>query len=291
MKGSLVMSEFIEFKGVAYAAANLDSKNRYILQDINFEIKQGEFISIIGPNGCGKSTLLKLFNGALIQTQGEVYINSLTNQNPDDLYNIRKSVGMVLQDPDTQIIASTVEEEIAFGMENLCVPKVEMEFIIEEVLHAVGMSGFQKVPTSYLSGGQKQRLNIASILAMKPKIIILDEPTSMLDSHSRNEIMNLLLKLNRSDKITIILVTHFTEEVVVTDRVILMDKGRIKSIGSPVSILSNQEFWQNPCISPLQSTEILAYLKELGYDVSLKAFDTQDCADEIVRLLESYRND
>ncbi len=291
MKGSLVMSEFIEFKGVAYAAANLDSKNRYILQDINFEIKQGEFISIIGPNGCGKSTLLKLFNGALIQTQGEVYINSLTNQNPDDLYNIRKSVGMVLQDPDTQIIASTVEEEIAFGMENLCVPKVEMEFIIEEVLHAVGMSGFQKVPTSYLSGGQKQRLNIASILAMKPKIIILDESTSMLDSHSRNEIMNLLLKLNRSDKITVILVTHFTEEVVVTDRVILMDKGRIKSIGSPVSILSNQEFWQNPCISPLQSTEILAYLKKLGYDVSLKAFGTQDCADEIVRLLESYRND
>ena len=284
------MNKFIEFKNVTYTAESLDDKPRHILKDINFEIKQGEFISIIGSNGCGKSTLLKLLCGLERQTQGEVRVNFLSNDLSDNLYEIRKNVGMVFQNPDDQIITSTVEEEIAFGMENLCIPPQEMHYRIKESLEAVGMIELKDKAISCLSGGQKQRLNIASILAMKPKIFILDEPTSMIDSQSRNKIMNFLLEINRTNKITIILVTHFAEEVLLSDRVILMDNGKIKSDTSPISILSNEEFLKNPCIAPLQSTEILSYIKHLGYNVSLRALSTQDCATEITELLERYIN-
>lgn len=283
------MSKLIEFKDVSYIIQTRDNSEKYILKNINLEIEKGDFISIIGSNGCGKSTLIKHINGLLTPTAGKVLIDGYNTKDEINLFDIRKKVGMVFQNPENQIITDTVEEEIAFGMENLCISVEEMNLRISEVLNKVGMSGFEKKSVHTLSGGQKQRLNIASILAMQPEILVLDEPTSMLDPVGRKSVLDFILELNREHKITIILVTHFMQEALLTNKTVLMSNGEIEFIGNPLKLFSSDLFVKDSHITPTHSWEILSFLKNLKYDVSLEALKNTECANEIIKLLE-HRN-
>ena len=249
------MSKFIEFRNVDFNAENENP----ILQNINLCIEKGEFISVVGLNGCGKSTLAKMINGILLPSKGEVFIDEINTSDISSLHKIRKKVGMVFQNPDNQIIESTVEEEIAFGLENLCVPSHEMSSKIQEVLKIVGLEGFEKKSVFSLSGGQKQRLNIASVLAMNPEIIVLDEPTSMLDPVSRDSIIRLLIKFNSERNTTIILITHFMEEAILSDKVVFMDKGHIKYINTPQLTFSEKKILYY--VFPMQSSEMLFFIR------------------------------
>ena len=274
------MTKFTKLKNVSY-----ESNGRKILKNINFEIDKGDFISIVGPNGSGKSTLAKHLNGILIPSCGDVIVDGENTKNEENLFEIRRKIGMIFQNPDNQIIASTAEEEIAFGLENLCVPACKMKEKINNALKVVGLSGFEKSLTHTLSGGQKQRLNIASVYAMMPEMIVFDEPTSMLDPEGRKAILRLIKNLNESEGITVILITHFMNEALLSDKTILIENGEIKKIAKPEEIFSNESCTK--FISPTQSSEILFFLKNLGFDVSLKAFSEEQCANEIIKILSS----
>lgn len=238
----------------------------------------------MGPNGCGKSTLAKHINGLLLPTFGDVYINGINTKNEKHFMDIKKMAGMVFQNPDNQIVASTVEEEVAFGIENLCFSPENMECVIRKALKAVGLENLEKKGTYSLSGGQKQRLAIASILAMNPKIIVLDEPTSMLDPEGKKSVLRILKKLNKSQNITIILITHYIDEALESDKTIIMENGEIKIYGDPKDIFSDFQKIRSGSFLPLDTTDILFFLKENGYNVSLKAFDATSCADEIIKI-------
>lgn len=280
------MNKLIEFKDVCYKFSSGES-DKYIIKNITFQIEKGEFIALIGSNGSGKSTLAKHLNGLLLPTSGEVVINGMNTKDENMQSEIRKKVGIVFQNPDNQIIACTVEEEIAFGLENLSVAREKMDFIIESVLKKVNLSEFRNKSVTSLSGGQKQRLNIASVIAMEPEILVLDEPTSMLDPMGRKSVLDLIKMINSINKTTVILITHSMEEALLADKAILMSSGIIKFFDSPYKLFSNKNVSEAFNISPTQSLEILLFLKNLGYDVSLEALDTKKCASEIIKLLES----
>lgn len=286
--GSDFMKKFISLENVTYKSTDIYSNtSTNLLENINFFVNQSEFISIMGPNGCGKSTLARLLNGTLLPTSGEVYIEGLNTKT--NVSEVKRKVGMVFQNPDNQIISSTVEEEIAFGLENLCIPSKEIGSIIKNVLHKVGLDGFEKKSINSLSGGQKQKLIIAGVLAMKPDIIVFDEPTSMLDPHSKKNILNTILKLKNVHKITIILITHYINEALHSDRVVLMDKAKIRAIKSPKELFSDVELTKESGILPLTSTDILYFLKTNGYNVSVSKFCNSECADEIIKILEKEK--
>lgn len=274
------MNKFIELKNVSY-----ESNGRKILKNINFEIHKGDFISVVGPNGSGKSTLAKHLNGVLIPSCGDVTVNGENTKIEENLFEIRKKVGMVFQNPDNQIVASTAEEEIAFGLENLCVPACKMKEKIKNALEKVGLNGFEKNLTHTLSGGQKQRLNIASVYAMMPEMIVFDEPTSMLDPEGRKSILRLIKNLNENERITVILITHFMSEALLSDKTVLIENGEITKIAKPEEIFSSE--FCTEFISPTQSAEILFFLKNLGFDVSLKALSEEQCVNEIIKILSS----
>lgn len=238
----------------------------------------------MGPNGCGKSTLAKHINGLLLPTEGNVFVGGINTKDEKYSGNIKRAVGMVFQNPDNQIVASTAEEEIAFGLENLCFPQEKMQNIIKKVLKEVGLENFEKKPTYSLSGGQKQRLAIASVLAMDPKIIVLDEPTSMLDPEGKKSVLNVLKNLNKSQNITIVLITHYIDEALKSDRTIIMNDGEITDFGNPKDIFSNYSNIESKKFLPLDTTDILFFLKKSGYNISLKAFDAVSCADEIINI-------
>ena len=286
--GSDFMKKFISLENVTYKSTDIYSNiSTTLLENINFFVNQGEFISIMGPNGCGKSTLARLLNGTLLPTSGEVYIDGLNTKS--NVLEVKKKVGMVFQNPDNQIISSTVEEEIAFGLENLCVPAKEIGPIIKNTLHKVGLDGFEKKSINSLSGGQKQKLVIAGILAMKPEVIVFDEPTSMLDPDSKKNILSTILKLKNIHKITVILITHYINEALHSDRVVLMDKAKIITIKSPKELFSDIELIKKSGILPLASTDILHFLKANGYNVDISKFCNSECADEIIKILEKTK--
>lgn len=226
------------------------------LSGINLEINEGEFLVILGHNGCGKSTLAKHFNSLLLPTEGQVFVDQLSTKDPSSLWEIRKRVGMVFQNPDNQLVATTVEEDIAFGMENLGFDRETMHERIDEVLDKVKMTEFREKPPHLLSGGQKQRLAIAGIIAMRPAYLVLDEPTAMLDPQGRREVMDTIIQLNKEEGLTIILITHFMEEAVLADRLVIMEEGKIVSQGQPRKIFSQVEKMKELRLDIPQVTEI-----------------------------------
>ena len=253
----------------------VEAVNRAIDQ-VDVEIQKGDFVAILGHNGSGKSTLAKHINGILLPTEGTVWISGMDTQDGAHLWDIRKTAGMVFQNPDNQIIGQVVEEDVGFGPENLGVPTKEIWERVEESLKAVGMYEFRKYSPNKLSGGQKQRVSIAGVIAMHPKCIILDEPTAMLDPSGRREVIRAVRALNDVERITMILITHYMEEIIYANKVFVMDKGRVAMEGTPREIFSQVEKLKELRLDVPQVTLLAHELKKSGLNIPDGILTTQE---------------
>lgn len=238
------MSEFIRFDNVSFYYNSADDKKTVALSQINLNIQRGEFVVVLGLNGSGKSTLAKLINALLIPSEGNVIVDGINTKDQNKVWDIRRRCGYIFQNPDNQLVASIVEEDVAFGPENLGFERDKIIKKVDEALRIVDMIEYKKHTTYKLSGGQKQRVAIAGILAMEPDCIILDEPTSMLDPKGRKEVFNTVLKANKEQKKTIILVTHNVDEMIWADKAVVLEKGKIKYVGKPQELLKNEWFYE-----------------------------------------------
>ncbi len=255
---------FIQLKDIEYC---YPTSSMAALKSINLKIEKGEFVVIIGSNGSGKSTLAKLLNVLLVPTEGTVLINGLDTTDTENIWKIRQQVGMVFQNPDNQLIATTVEEEVAFGPENLGVPSEEIRRRVDDALRLVRMNSYQKHAPHNLSGGQKQRIAIAGVIAMLPKCIVLDEPTAMLDPQGRREVIETITRLNRVENKTIVHITHYMEEAIGADRVIVIDDGEIKMSGKPREIFQEVEKLKSYQLDVPPITELAYELSKAGLDL------------------------
>ena len=256
------------------------------LKGVSLSFEQGDFVAILGHNGSGKSTFAKHLNAILLPAGGKVYVDNLDTSNDELVYEIRKRIGMVFQNPDNQLVATIVEEDIAFAPENLGVPTLEIRKRVDDALKAVDMMEFARHAPHNLSGGQKQRIAIAGVLAMEPSCIVLDEPTAMLDPRGRQAVMNTILKLSKEKKITVILITHHMNEAVLADRVVVMNDGLVFLDDTPENIFTEVEKLKSVGLFIPQTVEILYELKKHGANVSINAFDEETCADILQKYLE-----
>lgn len=275
------MADFIKVENVSFSY-----ENNKVLDNISLSVKEGEFVALLGHNGCGKSTMAKLFNVLLSPDDGTVTIDGITPKTEDDVYEIRSRVGLVLQNPDNQLVATIVEEDVAFGPENLGIPPKEIRERVDNALKAVDMYHYRKHAPHKLSGGQKQRVAIAGIIAMEPKCIVLDEPTAMLDPKGRQEVMDTIKKLNKEHNITIVLITHYMDEAVQADRVIVMDKGKVLTKGTPQQVFSNVQLLKSHALDVPQSVELMYLLQQNGADISELPLTPQQCVEQLERLLK-----
>ncbi|MDR2635028.1 MAG: energy-coupling factor transporter ATPase [Clostridiales bacterium] len=274
------MEKIIEIKNLSYSYRAAEGEDVTALKNVNLDVFKGEFLVIAGHNGSGKSTLAKHMNGLLLPTSGKIFVNGIPTSDDARIFEIRSSVGMVFQNPDNQTVATFVEDDIAFGPENLGVPRDEIERRIDEALAAVGMSGHRKSTPQKMSGGQKQRIAIAGVLAMKPQILVLDESTSMLDPRGRKEVVETARKLN-GDGITVILITHNMEEAFFADRIAVMRDGRIAAAGTPKEIFTDTEIlYKNRLMLP-PLLEIQRLLRLSGYDTGDPVFTEGELADKL----------
>lgn len=257
-----------------------------VLNNISLNIEEGEFIAILGHNGSGKSTLAKHFNAILVPNEGRVTVDSLDTSEESNLWDIRSRAAMVFQNPDNQIVATIVEDDVAFAAENLGIPSDEIRQRVDYALEAVGMKKFKKHAPHLLSGGQKQRIAIAGVIAMKPKAIIFDEPTAMLDPTGREEVMKTILRLNKEYNITIILITHNMDEAVLADRVVVMDKGKIIMDDKPLNVFPNVDLLKSIGLDVPQVTEICYMLKKEGFDLRTDILTTNECIEELYKLCQ-----
>lgn len=276
---------FIEVKDVTFKYNEDTVEEKEVLHGINLNIEKGEFVALLGHNGCGKSTVAHLLNGMLIPSSGEVAVDGILTTDEKRQLDVRRRVGLVLQNPDNQIVAGIVEEDVAFGPENLGVPPEEIRQRVDEALKTVDMYSYKEHAPHKLSGGQKQRVAIAGIIAMQPSCIVLDEPTAMLDPRGRKEVMDTIKKLNREKNITIVLITHYMDEATQASRVVVMDDGNILREGTPKEIFSDVEFLKRHDLDVPQATELVYKLKAAG--VKLKG-EMPLNEDECVELFESY---
>lgn len=245
---------------------NVESINRAV-DNVDLEVKRGDFVAILGHNGSGKSTMAKHINAILTPTEGTVWVNGMDTRDEDKIWDIRQTAGMVFQNPDNQIIATVVEEDVGFGAENLGIPTDEIWKRVEESLKAVGMYEYRKHSPNKLSGGQKQRVAIAGIMAMKPQCIVLDEPTAMLDPIGRKEVIKTVLELNKKEKVTVLLITHYMEEVIYADKVIVMDQGKVVMQGTPREIFSRVDELKQYRLAVPQVTELAYELRKSGLNI------------------------
>ena len=284
----MVTESLIQVKNLYYKYEGKDdvSKNEYVLNGINLDIKKGEFIALIGRNGSGKSTLAKHLNSVCLPSKGDVFVDGINTKDDKFLYKIRTKVGQVFQNPDNQIVASIVEDDVAFGCENLGIPPDEIRFRVNKALTAVDMCGYEKHSVNTLSGGQKQRVAIAGIIAMEPDCIILDEPTSMLDPKGREEVISTVMKLNREKKITVILITHNMEEAVSADRVIVMGSGKIILDGTPQNVFSKIETLNEYELNVPQASELIYRLGQKGFDVPECILNEEDCVNALLKTMQ-----
>ena len=253
-------------------------EERPTLGDLSLEIARGSFVAVLGHNGSGKSTLAKHFNAILLPTGGKVYVDGMDTSDESLLVDIRHTVGMVFQNPDNQMVANVVEEDVAFAPENLGVPSEEIRRRVDEALKLVGMYDYRLHAPHLLSGGQKQRVAIAGVIAMRPRCIVLDEPTAMLDPHGREEVISTIERLNREMGITVVLITHHMTEAIRAQRVIVMDAGRILADGTPKEVFPQVELLESVGLTVPATTKVLYALNEAGFDLPLDALSTEECA-------------
>lgn len=274
----------IEIKNLNFKYNETDEK--FILKDLNLNIESGDFVAILGHNGSGKSTLAKLLNGLLQPTSGDVIVDGLNTKNEETIWQLRSNTGMVFQNPDNQIVATIVEEDVAFGPENLGIETTEIRKRVDQALKAVGMSEYARRAPHMLSGGQKQRIAIAGILAISPKYIILDEPTAMLDPVGRKEVMSTIEYLNKEEKKTIILITHYMDEAARASRLIVMEKGQVLIDEKPREVFSHVDKIKEIGLDVPQVTELAWELNKEGFDINTKILNTDELVGELWPLLK-----
>ncbi len=258
-----------------------------VFENLNIEIEEGSFTAIIGPNGCGKSTLAKHFNAVLLPSGGKVWVSGLDTTDEARLLDIRRQIGMVFQNPDNQIVANVVEEDVAFAPENLGVPSPEIRSRVDDALKTVGMYEYREHAPHLLSGGQKQRVAIAGVLAMQPRCIVLDEPTAMLDPRGREEVISTVSRLNRERGITVVLITHHMNEAAGADRVVVMHKGGILLDSSPREVFSQVELLRKAGLDVPQTTDLLFSLNGAGWSLPLDALTPEECAEAIAQAMQA----
>ncbi|MCI8653709.1 MAG: energy-coupling factor transporter ATPase [Angelakisella sp.] len=263
-----------------------EPESQLVLDDVSLTVGRGEFLAVLGHNGSGKSTLAKHFNAILLPREGRVLVDGMETTDEDRLYDIRQTVGMVFQNPDNQIVATIVEEDVAFALENMGVPPEEIRRRVDDALRSVGMYEFREHAPHQLSGGQKQRVAIAGIIAMRPKCIVLDEPTAMLDPRGRAEVMKTLRELNRDHGITIALITHYMDEAAQCDRVVVVDGGKLLMEGTPREVFRQVDRLKEVGLDVPQVTELMHELRKAGLEVREDIITEEDCAGELARLLK-----
>ena len=276
----------IKFDNVSFAYELEDEGVVNAVNDFSLEVPEVQFLAVLGHNGCGKSTVAKLINGILVPNKGKVTVEGMDTSDEEKTVDIRKTVGMVFQNPDNQIVATIVEDDVAFGPENLGVEPSEIRKAVDSALKAVGMYEFRKREPHRLSGGQKQRVAIAGVIAMNTKCIVMDEPTAMLDPQGRKEVMDTVMKLNKEFGITVILITHYMDEAVKADRVVVMDGGRIAIDGTPKEVFKNVEKMKGLGLDVPQATELAYRLRKKGFKLPDNILDENECAEAILKILE-----
>lgn len=280
------MDSIISVKNVTYEYKDEDNAVTAV-KDLSLEIERGSFTVILGHNGSGKSTLAKMLNGLNKPTSGDIFVDGINTKDEQNEIEVKRKVGMVFQNPDNQIIASIVEEDVAFGPENLGVPPKEIKERVNDALKAVDMLEYKDSTPHRLSGGQKQRIAIAGIIAMSPQCLVLDEPTAMLDPKGRAEIIETLIRLNKEKGITVVLITHYMEEAQNADRVLVMNDGEIIADDKPKVIFSDVERLKKVGLDVPQTAELLYNLKKNGFNVDTHELSIKEAADEIIRALHS----
>ena len=267
--------------------AQSESGGVMVFDDLNLSIEEGSFVAVLGHNGCGKSTLAKHFNAVLLPEGGSVQVFGMDTSDESLLVDIRRTVGMVFQNPDNQMVANVVEEDVAFAPENLGVPSEEIRRRVDEALKLVGMYDYRLHAPHLLSGGQKQRVAIAGVIAMRPRCIVLDEPTAMLDPHGREEVISTIERLNREMGITVVLITHHMTEAIRAQRVIVMDTGRILADGTPKEVFPQVELLESVGLTVPATTKVLYALNQAGFDLPLDALSTEECAQVLLAAIRA----
>lgn len=273
------MSDIISVEHLAYTYPALEGQTGVkVFEDLNLTVEEGSLVAILGTNGCGKSTLAKHFNAILLPTGGKVYVSGIDTSNEDRVMQVRRRVGMVFQNPDNQIVANVVEEDVAFGPENLGVASPEIRVRVDRALNQVGMYEYRAHAPHLLSGGQKQRIAIAGVIAMEPKCIVLDEPTAMLDPRGRREVMETVRRLNQEKKITVVLITHHMDEAAQCGRVVVLHRGTIAADGAPQQVFSQVELLHSIGLAAPDTVELCWELNQKGWKLPLTSLNPEECA-------------
>ena len=273
------MKEIISVEHLAYTYPGLDdAPGIVVFEDLNLTVEEGTFVAVLGTNGCGKSTLAKHFNSILLPTGGKVFVCGIDTANEERIMSVRRNVGMVFQNPDNQIVANVVEEDVAFGPENLGVSSPEIRHRVNKALKQVGMYDYREHAPHLLSGGQKQRIAIAGIIAMEPKCIVLDEPTAMLDPRGRREVIETIGRLNREKGITVVLITHHMDEAAKADRVVVLHKGKVAADGTPETVFAQVDLLHRIGLAAPESVELCWELNKEGFELPLDKLDPEKCA-------------
>lgn len=274
------MDTIIKLENVSYTY-EIEDVVKPAVTDVSMEVRRGEFLAVLGHNGSGKSTLAKLFNAILVPQSGKVTVDGMDTANEDDVFEIRRKVGMVFQNPDNQIVATIVEDDVAFGPENLGVAPEEIRERVDEALKAVGMYDFRSFEPHKLSGGQKQRVAVAGVIAMRTDCIIFDESTAMIDPKGRREVMATIRRLNKDLGITVVLITHFMEEAVEADRVIVMDNGRIRAEGTPKEVFADEKMLSETGLELPPAAMFAKMLRESGVSLSGSPLSEEECVEAL----------
>ncbi len=275
----------VEHLSYSYPGAD-GSPDVKVFEDLSLQIDQGSFVAVLGGNGCGKSTMAKHFNSILLPCGGKVYVCGMDTSDEEKLIAVRRSVGMVFQNPDNQIVANVVEEDVAFGPENLGISSPEIRRRVDNALKQVGMYEYRERAPHLLSGGQKQRVAIAGIIAMEPKCVVLDEPTAMLDPRGRREVMETVTRLNREKGITVVLITHHMDEAALAQRVVVLSDGAVAADGTPEAVFSQVELLHSIRLAAPETAELCWELNKHGFDLPLDQLDPEKCAQTLYEALK-----